>query len=177
MKRSLALGSVAFVMIGACGGRTDLGNEPELDGAVTEDGSPNLDSPIQADSPIVIIDAGHVDVEPPPDANVGTPIQCGTATCDSLTEVCCVTFMMQMVNEVCTSPSSCNGVSLTCSSAENCPPGEVCCADFNQMMASSQCQSACKGGFQNPQLCAKDSECPSGQTCRNTPFGYKICRP
>jgi hypothetical protein len=166
---------LAFLAV-ACGGRTDLGDEG-VDGGVTEDGSPGLDVIGLPDSPIIIGDATIIDAGPPEDANTGTPIQCGTTTCDSNTQVCCITFAGQMMNEMCTDPSSCNGVSLTCSSAANCPNGEVCCADFNQMMASSQCQAKCMGGFQNPQLCAKSSECPNGQTCRSTPFGYKVCRP
>jgi Cys-rich repeat protein len=166
-------------MFAACGGRTDLGDE-----TAPEDGSVGLDV-VLPDGGIVPGDSGGIDAgqsdggtlpdaSPPPDAGTGTPIQCGTTTCDSDTEVCCVTFMGQTVSETCTSQTACSGFSLTCSSAQNCDNGEVCCASFP---TGAQCAPACKGGFQNPQLCASSSECPKGQTCQTTPFGYKICRP
>jgi hypothetical protein len=165
-----------------CGGRTDL-DETVTDGGLLEDvvvgDAPISDSGPQPDAiPIQDVTVPPMDVSVPPvDAGMpGDPITCGTTTCDSATQVCCITFAGMMASETCTAPTACMGVSLACSSALDCPMGEVCCANITMMTQDSQCQAKCMGGFQNPQLCASSSECPMGQTCQNTPFGYKICR-
>jgi hypothetical protein len=186
MKRTLVLG---VVLCAACGGRTTL--DDSVDGApigvdggpIGVDGGPiGIDGgPIGIDGGPIGIDGGPVDVDaaPPPfDAGPpGNPIQCGNTTCNSSTDVCCVTANGQVVNEACTPIGQCKGAAFSCSSASSCPNNEVCCATFTQTQQTSQCQSACQGGFQNPQLCASTAECPNGLTCKQTPFGFKTCRP
>ncbi len=165
------------VGIAACGGRTTLSDDTSLvDGSTTFDGS------ITPDGGVIIQDGGVIipDASPPIDASppqeAGTPITCGTTTCTT-PEVCCVTFGNQQVNYACTQQGQCQGASLDCTSAANCPPNEVCCASFSQQSVSSGCAPQCQGGFQNPQLCATNAECPQGTTCKSSQIGFKICRP
>ncbi len=169
----------------ACGGRTTL-DDSDSDASVLQDsGIPVQDSgPIVTDSGPIQVDAAPppppIDAGPPPLPDSGPPpepIQCGNTTCNSQTQVCCVTFNGQNVNEACTNQGQCNGASLACTSASSCPPNEVCCATLTQQEQSSACASQCQGGFQNPQLCATSTECPKGMTCQNSPFGLKVCRP
>jgi hypothetical protein len=169
--------------LGACGGRTTL-DDTETDASVGQDGGIIVKDggPIQNDSGPIQVDASPppLDAGPPPLPDAGPlpgQIQCGTSTCDAQTQVCCVTFNGQTVNETCTAQGQCNGAALSCTSAASCPPNEVCCATLTQTQQSSQCQNQCQGGFQHPQLCATDGECPQGQTCKNSPFGLKVCRP
>jgi hypothetical protein len=180
------IGFLGLLLIAAaCGGRTTLDDTDTDASAPPQDGS----IPVQDSGPI-LIDGGPIEVDatlpppldagPPPLPDSGPPpepIQCGTTTCDPQTQVCCVTFNGQNVNETCTNQGQCNGASLSCTSASSCPPNEVCCATLTQQQQSSQCASQCAGGFQNPQLCASSTECPKGQTCQNSPFGLKVCRP
>jgi hypothetical protein len=157
----------------ACGGRTDLGERVEVDGGLPPEDASGLD--IAIGDVVGPPDVG-IDSLPPVDAGPPPGIQCGTDICNPQTEVCCVTFGGMMIQESCTDPMSCGGAALTCSSAQSCPMGEVCCGFFMMGNAGSKCEPMCKGGFQNPQLCATDAECPMGQTCKNSPFGFKTCR-
>lgn len=173
-----------LVLGAACGGRTTL-DDSNLDASVGQDGNVILkdSGPIQNDSGPILVDASPpppFDGGPPPPPDAGPPpqpIQCGNTTCNPQTQVCCVTFNGQTTNETCTPQGQCNGAALSCTSAANCPPNEVCCATLTQTQQSSQCQAQCQGGFQHPQLCGTDAECPQGTTCKPSPFGVKICRP
>ena len=181
MKRIFCL----LALVAAGGGRTTL-DDSDLDaslgqdgGVIGKDGGPiqNDGGPIQVDaSPPPPFDGGPpppIDAGPPPPG----PIQCGNTTCNPQTQVCCVTFNGQQINEACTGQGQCNGAALSCTSASSCPPNEVCCATLTQTQQSADCEPQCQGGFQHPQLCATTAECPSGTTCKNSPFGLKVCRP
>ncbi len=184
MKRVLGL----IVLAAACGGRTNLGDDDIvtdadlLDGSITtnDGGVVVKDASIGSDGGVIFVDASL----PPSDGGVivvdsgGGAIVCGNTTCDSNTDFCCVTFNGgQQVQEDCVSNgSTCQGASLTCTSAASCN-GEVCCASVNGQSITAACAPQCQGGFQNPQLCAIDSECPKNQTCKNGPLGLKTCRP
>jgi hypothetical protein len=166
-----------LAVLAACGGRTTLDDSIQ-DASVTQDGGVIIKDggPIQNDGGPIQIDAQPP--PPPPDASPPPqPIQCGTSSCDPNTQVCCVTFNGQNVNETCTAQGQCSGAALACTNAASCPPNEVCCATLTQQQQSSQCQAQCQGGFQHPQLCSTDAECPQGMTCKNSPFGLKVCRP
>ena len=186
MKRTVFFGVLALGFW-ACGGRTTL-DDSDFDASATQDGGViGKDSgPIQNDGGPIQMDAAPPPFDggpppPPPDGGPPPPppgpIQCGNATCNPQTQVCCVTFNGQTVNETCTAQGQCNGAALSCTSASSCPPNEVCCATLTQQQQSSQCQPQCQGGFQHPQLCATDAECPQGTTCKPSPFGPKVCRP
>jgi hypothetical protein len=173
-----------LVASAACGGRTTLDDSIQDASIIGQDGGVigKDGGPIQGDAqpppPPPPEDGGPpppppIDAGPPP----GNPIDCGNATCNSSTEVCCVTFNGQTLNEACTPQGQCNGAPFACSSASSCSNGDVCCASFTQQKQSSQCQPKCQGGFQNPQLCATSAECPQGTTCKPSPFGFSTCRP
>jgi hypothetical protein len=186
MKRALLCG---VVLCAACGGRTTL-DDSVTDASVGTDGAPiGVDGgPIGTDGGPIGIDGGpigsdsgpiQIDAAPPP-FDAGPPpgdIQCGTATCNASTQVCCITANGQTVNQACTPKGQCQGASFACSSASSCPNNEVCCATLTQQQQTAQCQPQCQGGFQHPQLCASSAECPPGLTCKPTPFGFDTCRP
>ena len=183
MKR-IFLGLLALVA--ACGGRTTLDDSTTDDASVLQDSGIIVKDggPISNDGGPIFVDASPPSTDaappPPPPLDAGPqpqPIQCGTSTCDPQTQVCCVTFSGQTVTEACTNQGQCKGAELSCTSAASCPAIEVCCATLTQQSQSAQCAPQCKGGFQNPQLCATDAECPQGTTCKNSPLGLKICRP
>ena len=166
--------------IAACGGRTNLGDdEPILDGSVVVDASITPDGGVIQDGGIVVFDVAPPpdDALPPPPPPDGGPITCGKVSCNSATEVCCVTFGNQQVTYACTQQGQCQGASLDCTSAASCPSNEVCCGNLSQQNIGSQCEPQCAGGFQNPQLCATSAECPKGTTCKSSQIGFKICRP
>ena len=185
MARARFLGLIAIAVV-ACGGRTMLADTPSgEDASVGEDGGV-----IGQDGGIVFkdatppppFDAGPppIDGAPPPPIDGGTfggPIQCGSTVCNGSIETCCVTYNGQNLNEICAPIGQCQGASFDCSSEKRCPPNEVCCGHFSQTGQGSDCAPSCQGGFGNPQLCATTAECPAGQTCKPTPFGFKTCRP
>ncbi len=188
MKRTY-LGLGLLVVLGACGGRTTLDDSVD-DSGTSVDGSPigKDGGPIGVDAGPIGIDGGPIGVDggpifvdaSPPFADASPPptsIQCGNTTCNSSTQVCCVTYNGQTLQETCTAQGQCQGGGFACSSASSCPNNEVCCATITQTQQTSKCQTACQGGFQNPQLCATTAECPSGLTCKPTPFGFSVCRP
>jgi hypothetical protein len=66
-----------------------------------------------------------------------TTITCGTTTCDSTTQECCLSFMG---GSSCAPTGQCQGgASLSCSSGANCASGEVCCATLSGGGASASC--------------------------------------
>jgi hypothetical protein len=179
-----ALSWALLVVIAACGGRTNIGDDDLVGDANTPlDGSiivPKDSGIVIQDGGIIIEDGGVIieDASVPPSDASGGSIACGNATCNANVDVCCVMFQNQMESESCVAKGQCQGgAALDCTSAASCPANEVCCASFTQQNIGSSCESQCAGGFQNPQLCAQSSECPKGQTCMNGPFGFKICRP
>lgn len=133
---------------------------------------------------------------PTPSGPSGT-VACGSSACNVATEQCCVTFggggpgSGPGADGACVPVGKCNGdIALSCASGKNCPGGQVCCADLNGDVASATCQTTCVGGFGpgappppgpagdgSVQLCASDSECPKGMTCRQTPLGFGVCQP
>ena len=112
-----------------------------------------------------------VDAGPP-----STSIACGTTTCDSTTQDCCVSFQ-RGAGTSCVAHGTCSGIPLTCTGSANCSGGDVCCASLGGGGASCQPTCAGTGGFGGSfQLCNSDSDCPSGDHCRMSPFGVGICR-
>jgi hypothetical protein len=180
MKRAALLGLITTTAF-ACGGRTMLADLP-TDASVAPDGGTSKDGGvIGQDGGVIVFDGGvpMPDASPPP-IDAGPPpgiIQCGTSVCNGSTETCCVTYNGQTLNETCTPQGQCQGASFDCSGASSCPPGEVCCGSFSQTSQGAQCVSTCQGGWQHPQICETDTECPQGETCRSSPFGFKVCRP
>jgi hypothetical protein len=135
------------------------------------------------DSPIII---GVPDSSFPFDGGFSedaqsTAINCGTTTCNSATEQCCLGFngTASCVAEGEACPGG--GLSLSCTGSSNCSDGEVCCGNIGGGSASATCQPSCGGGGGfgggGLQLCNSDADCPTNETCRDTPFGISLCRP
>ncbi len=133
---------------------------------------PSVDAsigPQQVDGGIVVT---PFDGGPP-----STSVPCGTATCNNTTQECCYSAGGA---GSCVAVGMCRGLSLTCTSSVNCVTGDVCCAQLGGGGGGASCQPTCPGaggpggGYQ---LCATSSECPAGETCRQTPFGVSACRP
>ncbi|HEY1955298.1 MAG TPA: hypothetical protein VGH28_06790 [Polyangiaceae bacterium] len=185
MRRGIILGLATALV--ACGGRTTLDDSntgdastPSDGGIVVKDGS----LPFEGGPPPPPPDSGPppppFDGGPPPPIDAGGPggpIMCGNAVCNAPIETCCVTFGGQQLNESCAPSGQCQGASFDCSGAASCPFGEVCCGSFSQQSQGASCAPKCQGGFQNPQICETDGECPQGTTCKPSPVGFKVCRP
>jgi hypothetical protein len=100
----------------------------------------------------------------------GSEILCGSANCDTGSEVCCITKS----GMACAAKAVCSGTVLACGSAANCRSGQVCCetsANSGDLMAA--CASSCSSPAY--QLCATDSECSSGAHCVQGLNGFKVC--
>jgi len=137
------------------------------DGAVVDEGG----AVVTEDGAVVAVDGGSkppiADAGPAPTADAGG-IKCGTATCDSTTQVCCASFS----GSSCVAKGSCTGATLSCSDPSSCAAGQVCCATGGGGGGGARCQTTCSGAT----LCSKDADCRSGQLCVAATGGYKICR-
>jgi len=192
MRGHTAVSALALVLLIDCGARTTLeAGGPTLrhgSGSTGDDGGESNPGDNGAS------DGGAVPMmpNPPPTMPSTMPmmpnpptsrqIACGTMSCDSLIQDCCVQVVAGIV-VTCAPKGQCAlGVSLSCSSAANCPTGRVCC--LSQPMRgipSAMCSPACGiagGGFvPGIQLCGSTAECPMGSTCVPTPLGASTCNP
>ncbi len=171
----------AFGLLVGCGARTDSSWMDEFatgteDGAVNDSATtnddgvflPDDDVPPTFDSGVIVADAGPV----------SRPITCGTTTCDSATQECCLSSSGAAPK--CTPKGTCTGgAALSCSSAASCAPGQQCCLTQPTPSAppSSTCKSACSGGGPGGEipLCTSDAECPAGTRCRRLGGGIRGC--
>lgn len=91
-------------------------------------------------------------------------VNCGTATCDLATEVCCVGWPTSYACK-----DKCSGLEATtkCDGPEDCT-NQVCCAGFP---SGSSCKAAC--GAQEQEICHTNTDCASPKTCMtcSTPGG------
>ncbi|MGZ5967084.1 MAG: hypothetical protein ACXWP4_05410 [Polyangiales bacterium] len=140
--------------------------EPGSDGGTTIEGG-------------TTVEAGVTDTG----TTTGAPIKCGTTSCNSATEECCVTGSMSGVSSTCEKKGSCMGdLTLSCSDGTACAKGLVCCLTVDMSGGTSTCAKSCMSaggpGGGSFVLCSSDAECPMGQTCRNSRVpGIKICQP
>ncbi len=162
--------AILAVVAGACGGSTvddgqgdaSTGNDASTG---TDTGTTNPDGSTGVDGGVIGTDSG---------TTTGGTITCGKATCNADTEFCCAT---QQGTTCVAKGGQCQGAQLDCSSAKSCPNGEVCCGAFQNQKITATCQQACKGGYQNPQLCEDSSECTPPDTCRPAFGGLMVCAP
>ncbi len=142
------------------------------------------------DSGVPPIDTGVPPTDsgvPPTDTGVDSgpkPITCGSATCDSATQECCVaTGGPGGATASCKTKGTCSGgVTLSCSSGAACPTGQVCCLTVGTTGGSAKCATTCgtgptPGGGGSTRLCTSDTECPSGQRCQPIGLGIRACVP
>lgn len=149
-----------------------------------DSGVPPTDSAVPpTDSGVPPTDSGV----PPTDTGVDSgpkPITCGSATCDSATQECCVaTGGPGGATASCKTKGTCSGgVTLSCSSGAACPTGQVCCLTIGTTGGSAKCASTCgsgptPGGGGSARLCTSDAECPTGQRCQPIGLGIRACLP
>src|SRR5580765_2494582 len=97
---------------------------------------------------------------------------CGTTTCDSATQDCCVAGNWE---QVCGAKGSCTSGTLSCSGAASCGAGQLCCATRDQ---SGRPTAACATGpCPAFQICATAAECSSRLPCAGEiyPGSPQVC--
>jgi len=202
MRGHAAVSAVGLVLVLGCGARTTLevGSGPTLHpGNGSEGGGSNADDngasdggeapmmqtppPVMPNPPPMMPSSTPMTPNPPPTPPSSRRIACGSTSCDSTTEDCCLQVAANVV-VTCAPKGQCvfPGVSFSCSSAANCPAGQVCCLSQPiRGTPSAVCIAACGtagGGFRpSIQLCDSPAECPTGTTCVPTPFGVSTCNP
>jgi hypothetical protein len=108
-------------------------------------------------------------VNPPPVTD-GGPDQtvCGTMTCNSTTDVCCLATRMCVAAN-----AACRGSTLVCSGSNSCAAGNVCCQEAVGRDTTSKCLTKCPAG--DPQLCTTNADCTAPDVCRAAGADYGVC--
>src|SRR5206468_2565538 len=112
------------------------------------------------------------------DSGTGAPITCGSTSCNSAKEECCVSYGGGGLSSKCVSKGSCSrNVSLACSDGKACASGQVCCLTVDMSGGEAVCAKSCGGGGGSYVLCSSDADCTvKGETCRTTMLpGLKVC--
>ena len=111
---------------------------------------------------------------PPPVTDGGTDqIACGTKTCDSKTDVCCLATRTCVATGA-AGAATCRGSTLTCSGSNSCATGDVCCEEVaGRGTTTSKCMAKCPAG--DPQLCTTNADCTDGDVCRVAGADYGVC--
>src|SRR5580698_4163981 len=115
-------------------------------------------------------DGGPGRQTPPPVTDGGLDqTVCGTTTCDSKTDVCCVsTHTCVAANATCR-----GGDTLTCSGSNSCAGG-VCCEEATgRTTYTSKCETKCPANA--AQLCTTNADCTSPDICRVAGADYGVC--
>ena len=120
-------------------------------------------------------DDGGPGVTTPPKGTDGgaDQVACGGKSCDSATQVCCVT----RTGEECTSAAGCKGDTLACTGSNSCPTaGDVCCEEAVAgpgNAVTSKCETKCPMGA--IQLCTTNNDCPAEDICRRLGTTVSVC--
>jgi len=162
----------------------DDGNPRESDGATTDSSVPDVTSLPDVTEPDVVVEAA-------PDVPV-SPLACGDASCNAITEACCRTGSASQADAesfACApADASCAGLRVTCDESANCTalghPGEECCAvlpDGGSVAIGTACVAA--GTCSTVTLCepGDDEVCnaDAGKSCNpssSTILGWEICK-
>ena len=184
-----ALAAAAALPSSSSGGTSSSGATSSSGGSSSGSGSsggssaPDDDSglpTVGADGGIVLPsdDAGPAPVgdgggrmTPPPATDGGADqTVCGTMTCDSKTDMCCLATRMC----VATGATTCRGSTLACSGSNSCAAGDVCCQEVaGRATTTSKCMAKCPAG--DPQLCTTNADCTGGDVCRVAGADYGVC--
>jgi hypothetical protein len=152
-------GSSGGVSSGSSGG-DDGGGSPVVDGSASSSGGPGGGDGSAGPPPCVSVDGG---------AQCSAPLMlpCGSTTCDTSTEYCCVdTAADGGGTRTCVAPNgSCSPTAtrINCKEAADCAGGAVCCGNFPMLgvQGTTSCLASCTGS-QNVQICRTDDECGIG---------------
>ena len=90
-------------------------------------------------------------------------LPCGSSTCNTSTDYCCVENADAGGTRTCVAPNgSCSppATRIGCKEAADCAGGAVCCANFPSLgvQGATSCLASCTG-TQNVQICRTDDEC------------------
>ncbi len=169
----LVLGSVA-----GCGGdeTTDIpGNDASADNSNPGNDSSTNNDGSQPPGDGGITDGSSTDAPVNPGDGGSTPgtLQCGSNTCQTATQECCIRFTFDGgvdggagISRTCIQKGGqCpNGATSACDDKSDCPQNQVCCVEFGGNSITGSCQNSC--GNQGVQLCKVTSECLNdGGTC------------
>jgi hypothetical protein len=143
-------GAGTGVSSGSSGSGDDGGGNPDASASGAGDGGGNppacmsVDGGAQCSSPLMVA--------------------CGSSTCNTSTEYCCVDTNIADggQTQTCVPPNgtcSTTATTIHCDEAADCAGGAVCCGNFPRpgVQGNTSCLASCTG-FQS-QLCRTDSEC------------------
>ena len=100
------------------------------------------------------------------------------ATCNPMTDVCCVTTGARGTTTACSTAAMCTGAgkeALTCTGTSSCSSGDVCClgrAEGGPQMSTS-CEASCPVGA--TQLCESNADCGGAMCTRAVGAAYGTC--
>ena len=159
----------------ACGGEiVDESDANVPDDAAVEANPTNKDSGAVVDGAVSNDASSDADGPPLPE-----PILCGPSSCNSLTQICCVTVADNDANYACLSPlDTCDGYIFECSDQSACLARGSdwhCCVATKQSFDGAECNPS-DVTCPTPTLCATSAECPQGQSCEDAMYGYKTCQ-
>lgn len=183
------------VIVMLCASLVACGSDPISavpDSSVT-DASPDVvdatsPTPDASSSDSAPSDASTLDVSSTPGL-----IECGGATCNLTTQVCCIRLTADAGADggpgfarTCEAVNACKGpddVASTCDERADCPNGQVCCMFYNGgglTILRAACQATCPGGNQ---FCRTAAECTTdggvcaGYTCPGNPPLHSCFKP
>ena len=162
--------------------RTDASGGGDATDATANDGTADSggDAPADAatDAPSDAADAGARDTGVVSDPNA---IECGTAKCDTTTQLCCVSGIVLLDagtrTRTCVDagPLACvGGASQQCDEAADCKNNEVCCARLTADGVETACVAQQTGCVLGVQMCATDKECGQGVQCYPQTCGTRV---
>jgi len=143
---------------GGSGGSSGSGGDgaPEDGSASSSGGSGDGGDGGGGPSSCVSVDGGAQCSEP-------LMLPCGSSTCNTNTDYCCVENADAGGTRRCVAPNgSCSppATSISCKEAADCADGAVCCANFPSLgvQGATSCLASCTG-TQNVPICRTDDEC------------------
>jgi hypothetical protein len=168
-------------LVSGCGGdeTTDIpANDASTDNTTGNDSSVGNDASNPPGDGSVITDGSVPSDGSNPGSDGGpTPgtIQCGSNTCQTATQECCIRFSLDGgadggagVSRTCIQKNGqCpNGATSACDDKADCPQNQVCCLEFGGNTLTGTCANNCGG--QGVQLCKVTSECLNDGGACNT---------
>ncbi|MBK6694365.1 MAG: hypothetical protein IPG50_19485 [Myxococcales bacterium] len=160
---------------------TDAGKDAKASAAATTDSGSSA-----TDAGATKKDSGSVAPVPCSAISGGLPcdpgkLSCGSSTCDTATQECCVDLTGASAKPACVNKGSCANVALQCDEADDCGSGEVCCFSASGVTPTgSLCQSGPCGLGDFSQSCRGDGECAGSGSCGSGSckgFAIQTCSP
>jgi hypothetical protein len=134
----------------------DDGGVTPADGSASSSGGSADGSSGGGPPPCVSVDGGAQCSDP-------LMLPCGSSTCNTSTDYCCVQKADAGGTQTCVAPNgSCSppAAMIGCKEAADCTGGAVCCGNFPMLgvQGTTSCMASCST-MQNVQICRTDDEC------------------